>query len=89
MPPSLGCRSEPDGTVFIVTSPPTGFAPSATQTMLNRLPARSRSMILSHTLSMSNGISGMRITSAVPATPLNRAIHPAVAPITSTTNTRP
>ncbi len=37
---------------------------------------------------MSNGISGIRITSAPPATPECNAIQPAVRPITSTTRIR-
>ena len=40
--------------------PVTGRAPSATTTMLKRRPAASRLRILSHTFSMSNGISGMQ-----------------------------
>ena len=70
------------------TSPSTGRAPSATTTMLKCLPAASRSRILSQTFSMSNGISGIRITSAVPLIPLCSAIQPASRPISSTTITR-
>jgi hypothetical protein len=38
--------------------------------MLNRRPEASRARILSHTFSMSKGISGSRITSALPDSPL-------------------
>jgi len=48
----------------------------------------SRRRILSQTLSMSNGISGIRITSADPARPAWSAINPAFRPMTSTTITR-
>ena len=41
-----------------------------------------------HTLSMSNGRSGMRMMFAPPARPQCRAIQPAWRPITSTTSTR-
>src|SRR5439155_9980 len=43
---------------------------------------------LSQTLSMSKGISGIRITSADPAIPELSAMKPALRPITSTTITR-
>ena len=56
--------------------------------MLKWRPAASRPLIFSHTLSMSNGISGMRMTSALPESPLYRLIHPAYLPISSTTSTR-
>jgi len=45
--------------------------------MLNRRPAASRVRIFWHTFSMSNGISGSRITSALPDKPLYSAIQPA------------
>ena len=45
-------------------------------------------MIFSQTLPMSYGISGMRMTSAVPASPLCSAMKPACRPITSMTITR-
>ena len=45
-------------------------------------------MILSQTLSILNGISGIRITSADPEMPLLSAIQPAQRPISSTTITR-
>ena len=44
--------------------------------------------MVSHTLSTSNGISGIRITSAPPATPEWSAIQPVYRPMTSTTMTR-
>src|SRR6185312_11476076 len=71
-----------------VTVPPLGNAPSATTTIEKCRPAASRAMILSQTFRMSYGISGMRITSAVPATPACRAMNPASRPITSITITR-
>jgi len=46
-------------------------------------------LIFRQTLSMSKGISGIRITSALPETPELSAIQPAYRPITSTTMTRP
>ena len=46
-----------------------GTAPSATTTMLNRAPNRSRPAMQAATRSSSYGISGIRITSAPPATP--------------------
>ena len=58
-------------------SPPFGEAPSATTTMLKPRPWASRARILSQTRSRSNGISGMRITSALPEIPLLSAIQPA------------
>jgi hypothetical protein len=53
-------------------------------------PARgvARARIFSQTLVMSYGISGMRMTSAVPATPACSAMNPASRPITSITITR-
>ncbi len=50
---------------MIDSSPPAGIAPSATTTIENSRPARSRARIFSQTFSMSNGISGIRMTSAV------------------------
>ena len=70
------------------TFPPIGTAPSATTTMLNRAPNFSRSRRRAATIFRSKGISGIRITSAPPATPAYSAIHPAYRPITSTTMTR-
>ena len=66
--------------VMIDVRPPTGIAPSATTTIEKLRPARSRSRILSHTLSTSNGISGISTTSAVAATPAWRAMKPASRP---------
>ena len=63
------------------TVPSLGRAPSATTTMLNRRPAASRLRIFSQTFSMSNGISGIRITSAPPERPLYSAIQPEYRPI--------
>src|SRR5262252_1807356 len=59
------------------SDPPFGYAPSATTTMLNCAPHRSRARRRSPTIAMSKGISGMRIASAPPATPAYSAIHPA------------
>ena len=59
-----------------VISPPTGIAPSAHTTIEKCRPAASRAMIFSHTFSMRNGISGIRIASAEPAMPADSAIQP-------------
>ena len=59
------------------TEPSIGMAPSATTPMLKRRPAASRWRILAHTFSMSNGISGSRMTSALPEIPLLSAMNPA------------
>ncbi len=67
---------------------PSARAPSATTTIENRRPDRSRALILSHTFASSYGISGIRMTSAVPASPACSAMKPAWRPITSITMTR-
>ena len=58
-------------------SPPFGAAPSATTMIAKSRPALCRCRIFSATGSRSYGISGMRIASAVPATPAPTAIQPA------------
>src|SRR5439155_1327556 len=68
--------------------PSFGRAPSATTTSELRSPAVSRARMASATLSKSNGISGIRMTSAPPAIPPCSAIQPACRPITSTTMAR-
>ena len=67
---------------------PVDIAPSATTMMLKLLPCRARSRTFCATSSMSYGISGIKMTSAPPATPASRANHPARCPITSTTMIR-
>src|SRR4030067_706732 len=57
-------------------SPPRGFAPSATTTMLELLPAFFRSSSFSHSFSVLNGISGIRITPSPPAIPAWTATQP-------------
>jgi hypothetical protein len=67
----------------------TGRAPSATTTIVNRAPLRSRWRIVSASGSIRYGISGIRMQWAPPAMPAWSAIQPASRPITSTTMTRP
>ena len=74
---------------FTTTSPPFRLAPSATTMMLKFFPADRSSRISRAMASTVKGISGKRMTSAPPARPENRAIHPALRPMTSTTITRP
>ena len=71
-----------------VIVPSAGVAPSATTTIEKFAPLRWRCSMRSQTSSMSNGISGMRMMSAPPASPEYVAIQPACRPITSTTITR-
>src|SRR3954464_12786313 len=88
MPPS---RMWPNSSSFSVEvdSLPPSLAPSATTTMEKFLfCVRCRFLMCSHTLSISTGRSGMRITSAPPAIPECTAIQPAWRPITSQTMTR-
>ena len=65
------------------------IAPSATARIVNLLPLWARLLIASITLSISYGISGIRIISAPPAIPAFRVRNPTLCPITSTINTRP
>ena len=74
--------------LLTTTSPPFGLAPSATTTMLKRLPLRFLSFTLAAMISASYGISGIRMMSPPPATPECSAIHPAFRPMTSTIMTR-
>ncbi len=69
-------------------SPPAGAAPSATTMIVKWRPLASRARTAAATRRRSNGISGMRMTSAPPAMPPKSAIQPAWRPITSTTITR-
>src|SRR3954463_1118990 len=88
MPPR---RMWPNSSSFsvVVDSLVPSFAPSATTTIEKFLFwVRWRFLMWSHTLSMSIGRSGMRITSAPPAIPECTAIQPAWRPITSQTMTR-
>ena len=68
MPPRrISCPATSDPSVAAL--PPRGIAPSAHTTIEKCRPASSRAMTLSHTFWMSNGISGIRITSADPEMP--------------------
>ena len=69
-------------------SPCFGLAPSAATTTVPKRPAASRELITLAILSLSNGISGIKMISAPPAMPPCNAIQPACRPITSTTMTR-
>ena len=69
IPPSRSTVPTPRRSTSSIV-PSLGRAPSATTTMLKWRPAASRLRILSQTFSMSNGISGIRITSAPPERPL-------------------
>ncbi len=76
MPPRRSTVPTP-AAAFTAISPEMGAAPSATTTMEYSFPRDSRSRILSHALSMSKGISGIKMTSASLAKPEFNAIHPA------------
>ena len=65
------------------------IAPSATAIIVNLLPFCSLFLIASTTLSMSYGISGIRMMSAPPAIPALRVRYPTLCPITSTMKMRP
>jgi hypothetical protein len=69
IPPSRSTVPTPRRSTSSI-APSLGRAPSATTTMLNRRPAASRARTFSQTFSMLNGISGSRITSALPDRPL-------------------
>ncbi len=71
-----------------IALPSAGTAPSATTTIEKLACARWRCRRNRTTLSMSNGRSGARTTSAPPAMPAFTAIQPACRPMTSTTMTR-
>ena len=75
MPPSFSAC--PMALPSTDTSPPTGAAPSATTTIENLAPRRSRWAIVAATGSSSKGISGIRMAWAPDAVPAHRAIHPA------------
>src|SRR5438552_3862102 len=81
-------RNSPSFVSRLTCCPSFGRAPSATTTSELKSPAISRARMASATLSKSNGISGIRITSAPPAIPPCSAIQPACRPITSTTMAR-
>ena len=69
-------------------SPPSASRPRRRRRSRSSGPRSWRRRISRHTSSMSNGCSGIRITSAPPAIPEWSAIHPALRPITSTTRIR-
>ena len=75
MPPSFSAC--PTALPSTDTAPPFGAAPSATTTIENFAPRRSRWAIVAATGSRSNGISGMRMAWAPDAAPALSAIHPA------------
>ena len=66
-------------------SPSLGLAPSATTTTLNSFPLFFLFIIFLAALLISNGISGIKATSAPPAIADSNAIQPAYLPITSST----
>ena len=68
--------------------PATGVAPSETTTIENGLRSEWIRRMRRQTASISNGCSGIKITSAPPAIPDVMPIQPAVRPITSHTITR-
>src|SRR4029453_1607821 len=87
IPPNRGNPRSSTGNSGRVSVPALGTAPSATTTMENDLPRECRRCRCAVTSRRSNGISGIRIASPPPAVPANRAIHPALLPITSTSIT--
>ncbi len=69
--------SRPSSSPMTLMVPSLGWAPSATTTMQYRRPEAYRFLMRSTTRSMSYGISGSRMTWALPATPACMAIQPA------------
>ena len=87
MPPSfvLSTPAPLSLTPFTTISPPFGFAPSATTTMLKDFPLFFLFIIFCAALFITKGISGINATSAPPEIADSKAIHPAYLPITSST----